>query len=87
MTSPSIQLPVERDNVSSAWHLFPIRLDLDKLTIDRSGFIDQLAERNIGSSVHFIPLHLHPFYRDRYGFYPSNSRSLGASTNVSSAFR
>ena len=65
-----IQLPVELDNVSSAWHLFPIRLHLDRLDIDRSQFIDQLAERNIGSSVHFIPLHLHPFYRDKYGFVP-----------------
>lgn len=65
---PAIQLPIERSNVSSAWHLFPIRLDLGALTIDRGAFIDALAARNIGTSVHFIPLHVHPFYRDKYGF-------------------
>ncbi|MBI4934940.1 MAG: DegT/DnrJ/EryC1/StrS aminotransferase family protein [Actinobacteria bacterium] len=62
----AIQLPIERPGVSSAWHLFPIRLRLDHLTIDRSAFIDALGARNIGSSVHFIPLHVHPFYRDKY---------------------
>lgn len=67
-STPGIELPVERPNVSSAWHLFPIRLDLDALTIDRSQFIDAMGARNIGTSVHFIPLHVHPFYRDKYGF-------------------
>ncbi|MEP7224889.1 MAG: DegT/DnrJ/EryC1/StrS aminotransferase family protein [Actinomycetota bacterium] len=64
----AIQLPVERANVSSAWHLFPIRLNLEHLSIDRSAFIDEMGARNIGTSVHFIPVHLHPFYRDKYGF-------------------
>lgn len=64
----AIHLPVERANVSSAWHLFPIRLNLKHLSIDRSAFIDEMGARNIGTSVHFIPVHLHPFYRDKYGF-------------------
>lgn len=63
-----IQLPHEAANVTSAWHLFAIRLELERLNIDRSAFIDAIGERNIGSSVHFIPVHLHPYYRDRYGF-------------------
>ncbi len=65
---PEIQLPVELPNVSSSRHLYPIRLHLDLLRIDRSEFIDEMTERNIGTSVHFIPIHLHPYYRDRYGF-------------------
>lgn len=65
-----LELPTERPGVSSAWHLFPLRLHLDALRIDRAQFIDALGERNIGTSVHFIPIHLHPYYRDRYGFEP-----------------
>jgi dTDP-4-amino-4,6-dideoxygalactose transaminase len=39
-------------------------LHLDRLTINRDRFIEELKRANIGTSVHFIPLHLHPFYRD-----------------------
>ncbi|MCU1500246.1 MAG: UDP-4-amino-4-deoxy-L-arabinose--oxoglutarate aminotransferase [Acidimicrobiales bacterium] len=60
-----VQTPIEGPG-RSAWHLYPIRLRLDRLTIGRSEFIDELAARNIGASVHFIPLHIHPFYRDKY---------------------
>ncbi len=69
---PEIEVPVERDGASSAWHLYVIRLNLDRLTIDRGRFIEELAARNIGTSVHFIPVHLHPYYRDRYGFAPED---------------
>lgn len=68
----ALELPTERDDVESAWHLFPIRLRLDALTIDRASFIDDLTTRNIGASVHFIPIHVHPYYRDRYGFAPED---------------
>jgi dTDP-4-amino-4,6-dideoxygalactose transaminase len=63
----TIELPSVRSGVESAWHLHPIRLVLDRLPIDRDRFIDEMAARNIGTSVHFIPLHLMSFYRDRYG--------------------
>jgi dTDP-4-amino-4,6-dideoxygalactose transaminase len=65
---PAIQLPVELPSVASARHLFPIRLHLEQLDIDRAAFINELTARNIGTSVHFIPVHLHPYYRDKYGF-------------------
>lgn len=68
----SIVLPVERPEVTHAWHLFVIRLQLDRLTIGRDQFIDELTARNIGASVHFIPVHMHPWYRDRYGFEPQS---------------
>jgi perosamine synthetase len=55
-----------------AWHLFPIRLRLEALTVDRSTFMQRLRDRGIGTSVHFIPLHLHPLYRDRYGYQPDD---------------
>lgn len=69
---PEIEVPVERPEASSAWHLYVIRLNLEQLTIDRGHFIEELAARNIGTSVHFIPVHLHPYYRDRYGFAPED---------------
>lgn len=63
-----LELPVERSDVRSAWHLYVIRLRLEALSIDRAQFLRELAERNIGTSVHFIPIHLHPYFRDRYGW-------------------
>jgi dTDP-4-amino-4,6-dideoxygalactose transaminase len=67
-----ITVPVEDPNVCSAWHLYAIRLNLDRLKIDRSQFIQELRNRNIGASVHFIPLHLQPYYRDKYGYSPED---------------
>lgn len=67
-----IQPPlVEQDN-QHAWHLYIIRLNLDKLTIDRAQFIEEMRARNIGTSVHFIPLHMHPYYRSTYGYSPDD---------------
>jgi dTDP-4-amino-4,6-dideoxygalactose transaminase len=48
-----------------AWHLYPLRLNLDRLTITRAEFIDRLRQRGIGASVHFIPIPLHPAYSGR----------------------
>jgi dTDP-4-amino-4,6-dideoxygalactose transaminase len=69
---PALQLPVERRGVESAWHLYVIRLNLDMLTIDRSRFIEEMKARNIGTSVHFVPIHLHKYYRDKYGYTPED---------------
>jgi len=67
-----LQIPAERPEVEHAWHLYVVRLHLDRLTIDRAQFIDELRGRNIGTSVHFVPIHLHPYYRDKYGFKPAD---------------
>jgi perosamine synthetase len=56
-----VDLPL--DGPGHAWHLFVIRLNLDRLSIDRAALIDALREVGIGTSVHFVPLHLHPYYR------------------------
>lgn len=68
----ALQLPLERSHVEHAWHLYPLRLRLDQLRITRDRFIEELRDRNIGTSVHFIPVHLHPYYRDRYGYAPDD---------------
>ena len=55
-----------------AWYLYVIQLDLEYLHINREQFIEKLAERGIGASVHFIPLHLHPYWQNRYSFKPED---------------
>ena len=69
---PQLELPQTFSDSTHAWHLYIIRLNLDNLAIDRGTFIDQLVARNIGTSVHFIPLHLHPYYRETYGYEPGD---------------
>ena len=69
---PALEIPVERASVEHAWHLYVLRLRLDALEIDRNRFIEELAARNIGTSVHFIPIHLHPYYRDKNGYKPED---------------
>ncbi len=55
---------------SHSWHIYSLRLVLPRLSITRDEFICLLSERGIGSSVHFIPLHLMSYYRKRFGFKP-----------------
>jgi dTDP-4-amino-4,6-dideoxygalactose transaminase len=66
------QTPVERHEVDHAWHLYVLRLNSERLQLSRNRFIEELKARNIGSSVHFIPIHLHPYYRDKYGYKPED---------------
>jgi dTDP-4-amino-4,6-dideoxygalactose transaminase len=65
---PVVPPPCPSEGDSHAWHLYVIRLQLNNIGIDRNRFIELMAERNIGTSVHFIPLHLHPYWREKYGY-------------------
>ncbi len=65
-----LEPPTERAGMESAWQLYILRLNLDRLTIDRARFIEELKTRYIGTSVHFIPVHVHPYYCDKYGYQP-----------------
>ena len=67
---PEIIRPQASSHVQHAWHLYVVRLDLDRLSIGRNQFIERLQHAGVGCSVHFIPLHLHPYYRDTYGYQP-----------------
>lgn len=68
-----IRLPeIIRPGDTHAWHLYVLQLGLENLSIDRDRFIELMAERGIGTSVHFIPLHIQPYWRDRYGFAPED---------------
>ena len=65
---PQITIPTVKSYATHAWHLYPIQVNSDLLSINRNEFIEALKAENIGTSVHFIPLHLHPYYKEKYGF-------------------
>ncbi len=67
-----IDLPVWNDDRIHSWHLFPIRLKLEKLSVNRNDFMEELKQNGVGCSVHWRPLHLHPFYMDRFGWEESH---------------
>jgi len=69
---PEIIFPQPSTEVQHAWHLYVIQLDLGRLRIGRNEFVDQLQRAGIGSSVHFMPLHLHPYYRQTWGYQPND---------------
>ena len=66
---PEVETPPNPSYCQHAWHLYILRLRPERLSIDRDTFIRKLSEAQIGTSVHFIPLHLHPFYRTNYGLH------------------
>ena len=57
-----------RPKMKSSWHIFPVYVEAKIFGIDRNRLVKELWERNIGTSVHFIPLHLQPFYQKTYGY-------------------
>ena len=63
-----IKLPPTDENRIHSWHLFPLRLDLQKLFISRNEYIEELKRCGVGCSVHWRPLHLHPFYSEKLGW-------------------
>jgi perosamine synthetase len=67
-----LDLPPDAPDGSHAWHLFIVRLHLDRLRIDRAAAIEGLRDLGIGTSVHFIPLHMHPYYRRTGGYEPDD---------------
>jgi perosamine synthetase len=65
---PGVIPPSVRHDVVPAWHLYPIRLVLEKLSADRGQIFRALRAENIGVNVHYIPVHLHPYYREQFGY-------------------
>ena len=71
--------PTCHSSVGHAWHLYVIQLELNRLRISRDGFIEALKKENVGASVHFMPLHLHPYYRNTFGYRPEDFPQASAS--------
>lgn len=75
---PEIRTPARRARVEHAWHLYVIQLEIERLTLDRAEFIEALRQQNIGASVHFIPLHRQPYYRQKFGYRPADFPNAAA---------
>jgi dTDP-4-amino-4,6-dideoxygalactose transaminase len=69
---PELHLPIDLPLRPHTFHLYPIQLQLDRLRINRQQFIEELDQENIGTSVHFIPLHKQPFYQRTFGYLPED---------------
>ncbi len=65
-------LPKEMPNRIHSWHLYSVRLRLDRLSVDRAAVISEMKSAGIGTSVHWMPLHMHPYYRHMFGCEPSD---------------
>ncbi|HUQ93358.1 MAG TPA: DegT/DnrJ/EryC1/StrS aminotransferase family protein [Bryobacteraceae bacterium] len=65
-----IETPLALPDRGHVYHLYAVRLRTERLTTNRAGFLSALAARRIGGSVHFIPLHRHPYYRETFGYRP-----------------
>jgi dTDP-4-amino-4,6-dideoxygalactose transaminase len=63
-----VTLPFQRPDSIHSWHLYVIQIDEKVFGISRNEFIEKLKEAGIGTSVHYLPLHMHPYYIDKYGF-------------------
>lgn len=70
--SDALETPVELPYAEHAWHLYVLRLRPEALKIGRDQVIEELKARNIGTSVHFIPLHTQSYYREKYGYAPDD---------------
>lgn len=69
---PELILQHVQPDVRSAWHLFTVRLRPERLRVGRDEMIELLKANGVHVAVHFIPLHLHSFYRDRFGYTPES---------------
>jgi dTDP-4-amino-4,6-dideoxygalactose transaminase len=65
-------LPTAHADRIHSWHLFAIRLRTERFKLDRAQFIEELRQRGIGTSVHWLPLHMHPYYRETFGYAPQD---------------
>jgi dTDP-4-amino-4,6-dideoxygalactose transaminase len=69
---PELQVPTVSADVVHSWHLYILRLQLDRLTITRDCFMEELRVLRIMTSVHFIPLHTFTYYRTTYGYHDAD---------------
>jgi len=65
-------LPATMPHRIHGWHLYSIRLDLQRLKTDRAAIVAELKSAGIGTSVHWMPLHMHPYYRQKFGHAPED---------------
>jgi perosamine synthetase len=64
----AVEVPGVRQGIDPAWHLFPIRIRPELLSSGRAEVFRALRAENLGVNVHYVPVHMHPYYRDRFGY-------------------
>lgn len=67
-----IQLPIPRPDRIHSWHLYVVRIKPGILSIDRAEFVERMKQAGIVCSVHYLPLHMHPYYREKFGYRPED---------------
>jgi perosamine synthetase len=73
-----LELPPDGSNRVHSWHLFVIRLRLDRLKLDRNQVLDELKQQGVNCSVHWRPLHMHPYYQEQFGWRPEHLPAASA---------
>ncbi len=73
-----VEAPTELPNRLHSWHLYPIQLRCERLQADRAQIIEGLRELGVGTAVHWMPLHMHPYYRETYGYTASDLPNAAA---------
>lgn len=71
-STPAVHDAVVLPELTHAWHLYVIQLQLDQLRISRDEFSLRLEEMGVGNTVHYLPLHMHAYYRDAFGYRPDD---------------
>lgn len=69
---PELEVLIRKDEIKSAYHLYIVALHLDRLTIDRDQFLNEIQARGIGVAVHYVALHLQPYYREQFKTKPED---------------
>ncbi len=67
-----LELPAMSDRQLHSWHLFMVRLHLESMTVGRRAFVQELGKLGVSCSVHWKPLHLHPYYQETFGWRPEH---------------
>ncbi|MEO2044483.1 MAG: DegT/DnrJ/EryC1/StrS family aminotransferase, partial [Nitrospinaceae bacterium] len=68
----NLKIPKAQNSVKHAYHLYPLQIDFDKLKITKSEFFQRMKDFGVNLQVHYIPVHLQPFYKNNYGFQPGD---------------
>jgi len=66
------EIPTIQSGLETSWHLYVLRLNLSRSSVTRDEFVARLKDCGVSTSVHFIPLHLHPYYQAAYGYKPGD---------------
>ena len=64
----NLKIPIPHNSIEHAYHLYPLQINFEKLPITKPKFFDKMKQVGINLQVHYIPVHLQPFYQKNYGF-------------------